>query len=266
MNLTIIKNEFFIRRTSIIWWSIGILILIVITLSFYSSFKDQSASLQKAFSDIPESAMAFLSDAGNFFTPVGYISSKLFYAVLPMTISILTISLGSSLIAKEEKDSTIELLLSRPISRTQLLFSKFITGATILAIVSVVTALSTLSVVILAKIDISYINIIMTTLACTLLAGVFGSIAFLISAIGRARVASVGIATLFALAGYIISSLSSVESWLKIPAKLFAFTYYKPAEILEGHYNLFNFAVFIGIIISCLTLSWLIFRRRDLVN
>lgn len=266
MKLSIIKQELRSRRLSIVWWSIGIAALIALTLSFYPSFKDQSAELQKAFTDIPDSAMALLSDTGDFFSPVGYLSSQLFYAVLPMTLGILGISLGSSLIAKEEKDSTIELLLSRPVSRSKLLFSKFFAGGLILLIVGIITALSALAIAVLVNIEVSYLNIFLASLVCLIMTAAFGSIAFLISVTGRARVASIGIATLYALGGYIIGSLSGVVDWLKWPAKIFAFTYYKPAEILEGTYAWENLAVFGGIIIVCLLLSWIIFRRRDLVN
>lgn len=266
MKLSIVLFELRVRRWSIFWWSFGILFLIALTLSFYPSFKDQSAELQKAFTDIPDSAMALLSDTGDFFSPVGYLSSQLFYAVLPVTVGILGISLGSSLIAKEEKDGTIELLLSRPVSRTRLLFSKFISGSLILGVVGATSALSSLIIATLVKIDVSRLNILLATFVCILMTAAFGSIAFLISVTGRARVASIGIATLYALGGYIIGSLSGVVEWLRWPAKVFAFTYYKPAEILKSTYDWTNISVFIGIILVCLLLSWVIFRRRDLIN
>lgn len=266
MKLSIVLFELRVRRWSIFWWSFGILFLIALTLSFYPSFKDQSAELQNAFTNIPDSALALISDTGDFFSPVGYLSSQLFYAVLPIILAILCIALGSSLIAKEEKDGTIELLLSRPISRSTLLLSKLISGGTIIAIVGTVTIITILGLAKIVDIEVSFLYLLQTTIVCLLMAVSFGAIAFLISVTGRTRVLSVSIATLYALCGYIIGSLSGVAEWLKWPSKIFAFTYYQPAEILRGNYNWANLLVIVGIILSCLILSWLVFNRRDLIN
>lgn len=266
MNLNIIKFELQYRRVSIFFWAIGITCLVALTLVFYPSFKNQSYQLQNAFSDIPDSAMTLISDSGDFFSPVGYLSSQLFYTVLSVVFGILSISLGSSLIAKEEKKLTIELLLSRPISRTKFLFSKLFSGGIILSIVGATVALSLILIATLVEINVSRLNILLASAICLLMSATFGAIAFMISVTGRARVASVGITTMYALGGYIIGSLSSVVTWLKLPAKIFAFTYYKPADILTGSYNWTNLSFFLLIILSCIFGSWLIFRRRDLTN
>lgn len=266
MNLNIVKFELKNRQLSILCWAIGIVFMIILTLGFYPSFKEQSVQLQKAFTNIPDSALSLLSDTHDFFSPVGYLSSQLFYAVLPMILGILGISLGSTLLAKEEKDSTIELILSRPISRTKLLFSKLMSGGLILSIIGSVLTLSLIIIVTVVDIEVSRRNIALTSAVCLLMTATFAMIAFLISVTGRTRVASIGIATMYALGGYIIGSLSGVVGWLKWPAKIFAFTYYKPAELLTSSYNWANTLFFIAIILFCGVISWIIFYRRDLTG
>ncbi len=259
----LIKWGLWQRRWFIMWWCIAVLAFIFINLIFYPSFKDQAAELEKSFSQIPDSAMALFSDTGDFFSPTGYLSSQVFYLMLPMLLGILSISLGSSLLAREEKEGTLELLLSRPISRSKLLASKAAVGTIIVGAVSLVALLTVVGMSKMVELPVDSGNIALATLASTALALSFGSIAFLLSATGKARGASIGIATLFALGGYIISSLVSAASWLKWPSKAFPFYYYHSAEILEGRYNWLNMLFIGGVVAVCGVLSWVAFRRRD---
>lgn len=260
----IVRTELWQRRFSIIWWSLGITAFIAINLAFYPSFKDQSQQLAESFNQIPESAMALFSDTGDFFSPVGYLSSQVFYLMLPLLLGILAISLGSSLLAKEEKEGTLELLLSRPISRSALMSGKLIAGLIIVLITNSVAAIITTGLAKIVDIEIGSLEIILASFASALLAISFGSIAFVFTAFGKARIASVAFATLFALGGYIISSLTDIASWLKWPAKIFPFTYYMPAEILQGTYNWANTLFIIGVIAACLFGSYLVFAKRDI--
>ncbi len=264
--LSIIKWELWQRRWSIMWWGFAVTAFISLNLAFYPSFRDQSQQLEQAFSEIPDSAMALFSDTNEFLSPIGYLSSQIFYLMLPMLLGILAISLGSSLLAREEKEKTIELLLSRPVSRSVLLTAKNISGVIIILITGSVSGIVTLTFAKLVKLDVNSINIALATLASILLAMSFGALAFLVTSFGKARFASIGLATVYALGGYIIASLVDIANWLKWPSKLFAFTYYKPAEILAGTYNWINLCVFVGIIACCLLFSWMVFIRRDLTN
>lgn len=262
--IAIIRSELWQRRFSIIWWSLGVTAFIAINLAFYPSFKDQSQQLSESLSQIPESAMALFSDTDDFFSPVGYLSSQVFYLMLPLLLGILAISLGSSLLAKEEKEGTLELLLSRPTSRSMLLSGKLTAGLIIILITSSIAAVVTASLAKIVDIEIGSIEIILASLASALLAISFGSIAFLLTAVGKARIASVALATLFALGGYIISSLTDIASWIKWPAKVFPFTYYMPAEILQGTYNWANILFIVAVIFVCLSASYLVFTKRDI--
>lgn len=265
-SLAILRWELWQRRWSIMWWSLGVTAFIAVNLAFYPSFKDQSEQLAEAMSQIPESAVSLFSDTGEFFSPVGYLSSQVFYIMLPLLLGILAISLGSSLIGKEEKEGTIELLLSRSISRKNLIVSKAGAGLVITLAIGLVATIVTVGLARIVELDVASMRIVAASLVCILLAISFGSIAFLISSFGRARIASVGIATLYALGGYIIASLIDVASWLKWPAKLFPFDYYQPAAIMNGTYNWLNLLFFVALIGISLTVSWIVFRKRDITN
>lgn len=253
-----------LRKNQIIWWSFGIIIFVGLNLAFYPSFKDQTAQLEQSMQQVPEAARAFISDTGEFMSPVGYLSSQVFYLMLPMLLSILGISLGSSLIGREEKEKTIELLLSRPISRSNLLFSKAFSGFTTLSIVWVIATLSILVICKLVDMPVPLDNIFFASAHALLFATSVSAIAFMLAATKWTKANSSVIASVIALAGFILTSLVATAAWLKWPAMLFPFYYYRPGEVLNGSMTWNGVLVPLSVTAIALLLSWLSFRKRDL--
>lgn len=262
--IPVIKWTIWQRRVSIMWWCIAIFALIFVTLIVYPPFRDQAEQLQKSFENLPPAAIQLFGGSADFFSPIGYLNSQIFFITLPLALGILAITLGHGLIGKEEQDLTIESLLARPISRTKLLLAKAVAGVIILTLVSTVGLVTILFTAHLVKLEVAGKLMLVTMAACYLLSLSFGVITFLFSAIGRARGAAIGITTFIALGGYIISSLAGTVDWLKNPAKVFPFHYYQSDAILKQAFNWNNIYFFVGIIIICGALSWIAFRRRDL--
>lgn len=260
----IIKWTLWQRRWSILGWSLGVTGLIFLNLIFYPTFKDQAAELQKSFENLPAAAVQLFGGSTDFFSPVGFLNSQIFFLLLPMLIGILAISIGSSLIAREEQEGTIESLLARPISRVRLLAAKAMTGTLILAGVSVWAFVTTASIGWLVDLGMPVKNIALASLNCFLLVLSFGAVAFLLTAFGKARIASVGVAAALALGGYLVSSLAGTVSWLNGPSKAFAFHYYQSEAILRGTYDWNHVWFFVALVAVCGLLSWLSFRRRDI--
>ncbi len=252
------------KRLSMIWWSVGLVAFISLEMSVYPTIKDQSNNLNNLIKNLP-STVKSLFGAQDLFSPVGYVNSHIFYLLIPLMLAILAIGLGGTLIAKEESDSTIELLLSRPVSRGRLLVAKALGGLMVLAIVSVV---ATAAIVVWGKaagLEIPIPRLAFASLEQAVLATLFGALAFAIAATGRwGRRASVGVASLIGLGSYIIASLESSVRWLSWPAKLLPYHYYNPPAALNGSYQWKVTGVFAAMSLALIVVSYFIFRDRDL--
>ncbi len=252
------------RKTSTIWWSFAMAAFIFINMIFYPSFKNDAAELQESFESLPDAAVQLFGGSTDFFSPIGFMNSQIFFIMLPMILGILAIALGAGLLAREEQDKTIEGLLARPVSRTKLLDAKATAGMIILTIVSLVGLITIIVTSKIVGLEVANSALIKTMFVCFLFALSLGSITYLLSATGRARSASIGIAAFIGIGGYLVSSLSATVSWLNGPSKLFPFEYYQSEAILRDTYNWNNLWYFILLIGLCKLLSWLAFRRRDL--
>lgn len=262
--IQVIKQTLVQRKWSILWWSIGVFGLIFVNMIFYPTFRDQAAQLQKSFENLPDTAVQLIGGSTDFFSPVGFLNSQVMFFMLPLLLGILAIGLGSSVLAREEQDMTIEMLLARPISRTKLLNAKAISSIIILSIVTFIGLLTTLITARVVNLNIPIINIILATFTCFILVLSFWAIAFLLTAIGKTRGISLGIASLIAIGGYLVSSLAGTVNWLKIPSKLFPFHYYQPESVLRGTYSWPNLLFFILVLVLCLAFSIAAFRHRDI--
>lgn len=262
--ISIIRWTLWQRRWSTFWWSFGMAFLIFISMITYPSFRDQAAELQKSFEGLSQTTVNFIGGSTDFFSPVGFLNSQVFFLTLPLLLGVLAISLGCGLLAREEQDHTIDLLLSKPVSRTQLLFGKAFSGAIILSFVALVGLVATLVTAQIVDLGISATDITLAMFACLMLCASFGAIAFMLTAVGRARVASMAVASFVAFGGYIISSLAGTVDWLQGVSKLFPFHYYRPQEVLSGTFDSANMLLFLAVIVVSAAISCAFFLRRDI--
>lgn len=240
-------------------------LLIAMIILVYPTFRNQAHQLDQSLSQIPQAARSLFTDTRDIFSPEGYLSSQLFYLLLPLILSTLTIGMGRSLINREEENGTIELLLSRPISRTRLLAGKAAVGVLVLAIVTAVSVATTIICSKVVNIGIPLERLAGACLLAALLSLLFGAIAFAFSSLGRAsRLMSVGIASLIAFASYLVSSLDGVVHWLQWPAKVLPFHYYQPAHVMSGVYDWWYAVAYAGVIIILFLTAIVGFRRRDI--
>jgi ABC-2 type transport system permease protein len=169
------------------------------------------------------------------------------------------------LINKEEGRHTLELLLARPVGRSQLLLAKATAGMAVIAILGAVTAAATILYGLAVHIDVSAGNIALTTLWMVLFSGAFGAVAFMLyTASLVTRHVAVVIAILLSMGGYILSSLGNMVHSLSWIAKLFPYHYYDPGNVLKGHVSASFFIYIVVMYAVSISVRLIGFRRRDI--
>lgn len=263
--MAVIKWTLRQRRWSIFWWSIGLIAFVSLELGVYPSIKDQAAQLNDVLARMPSSVRALLGGSSDLFSPVGYLNSRLFYLLLPLMLSILAIGLGSSLIAREETDGTLELILARPIARGKLLAAKALAGFLNVAIVLLLTTSAILIWIKAVGLSVPLPSVAFAVVQAGLLSLLFGSIAFCLCAVGKAgRGMSIGVTALIGLGSYVVASLESTVDWLSWPARFLPYHYYNPTNTMNGDYAWGVIAAYVILIMSLMLIAWATFRRRDL--
>lgn len=256
------------RKSSIIWWSLGSVILIATILFIYPSIRDQAAQFNKVINELPEGLRGLktggVSNTLDVADPISYLNSQLFYATLPILWIILTITRSGAVLGKEEQTHTIELLLARPISRSKLLASKALAVLLESAIVTIVSFVGVFVFAQAVDLQVASWPLLETTVLTMLFCLSFGAIAFALQAASTlTRRMAITTAVFVGFGGYILASLSGLTDWLKGPAKIAPYHYFAPDKILHGDISAGFTVYLVAVFVLAAFMSWFGFRKRD---
>ena len=137
MNMNIFRHEFRIRRGSVITWSFAVTALQIIYFSFFTMFADQAALLNQMMSSFPaELRAAFGLDRMDLATVLGFYS--LIFLFIQLCLAIQAANYGFGLVSIEESELTADFLLTKPVSRVEVMTSKLLAALTSLTITNLV--------------------------------------------------------------------------------------------------------------------------------
>lgn len=256
------------RRRALIWWSLGSALYALVIIAAYPAVKDQT-QLNDLMKDYPPELIAIFSggETSLDITAVAdYLNSQLLSFLLPILLSILAIGFGASTLAGEEEAGTLELLLSYPVRRRDVVVQK----AAVLEIQIVVVALATYAVTFglgrVFSIEVSAMNIAASFLTQLLLALVMGLLAMTIGAATGKRGMAIGVAAAVAAAGYLVNSLAPVVSWIKPFRLVSPFYYATGSNPLTNGFDVTDVVVLAAVAAVLLgAVAWA-FERHDLAT
>jgi ABC-2 type transport system permease protein len=256
------------RRAVILWWTLGSILLCIAIMALYPSIRDKANDLNQVINQLPQGLRGLKTGGAasvNVADPIQFLNSQLFYATLPIIWIILAITRGSAILGGDEQNHTLELWLSRPIGRGNLLVAK---GVSLILEFVIIGTATLLTIVLLApafQLHIGTSHLILAVIYTVLFSLSFGLIAFALTAFGRfTKRAATAIAVIVSFGGYLIASLSGLTDWLKIPAKLAPFHYFAPDKIMHGQIAVGLNIYLVGVFILGVLVSYLGFRRRDI--
>ncbi|GJM78594.1 hypothetical protein HMSSN139_10900 [Paenibacillus sp. HMSSN-139] len=96
-------------------WSVCLFLLVVSGMSKYSAYSAGGAS-SEVFDTMPRTIKALLGMGSFDVTQMAGFFAMLFLYI-ELTVAIHAVLLGSGIIAKEERDKTVEFLMAKPVSR-----------------------------------------------------------------------------------------------------------------------------------------------------
>lgn len=266
-------KEFFIlvwrtikdRKITIIVYCLATIGFLWMYVALFPAFRDQSAAFNEMIKNYPQDFMkAFGIETVDFNSLESYLAMEQFGIVWPLMAAFLVVSMGGIMLAGEIEKGTAEILLSRPISRQQLYWSRYFVGVVVLAIFVLCSTMLTIP---MAKIyDINYIlhNYWTLSVACFLFGWAIFSIAFMLSAVFSERSRVYMLCGGLLVGMYVIKIISALKESLE-NLKYFSFFYYYDANraLVENIVNGKSFVVFVSVAVVCTVIGMLVFRKRD---
>jgi ABC-2 type transport system permease protein len=254
------------RRRALMWWVIGSVLYALLIVGSYPSISGQD-ELNDLMDDYPPELIALFSGGETTFdltSAAGYLNSQLFALVLPLLVVILAVGFGSTAIAGEEEQGTLELVMSYPVGRSRVVLEKAMVLVVLVVVLVATTYLATFGVGRAVDIDLGVANITLSWVGQVLLGVGFGFLALAVGAYRGSRAFAIAVAAGVAGASYLVGSLGPVVSWLE-PAKWISPFYYATGDNpLANGVPAWHLLVLVGFCGAALAAAVVGFVRRDL--
>ncbi|WNS74903.1 ABC transporter permease subunit [Bacillus sp. DTU_2020_1000418_1_SI_GHA_SEK_038] len=262
----IFKREFRRGQKSLIIWSLVLAGLIIWLLSIFPQFAEGQKSMESLFDAYPESMkQMFRMDQLNLGTLIGFYGIEV-YMMTTLLGSIYAALLASNILAKEENEKTIEFLLSKPVSRSQVVAEKLMAVIVNLFILNIVSTLSSIIGFQFAKDEaIPWDTFTLLTIATLLLHVTFAAIAFMFSSIMRKTRNVLSVSLAVVIVSYFINIMSGLSEELDILKYFSPFKFVDAANIINDQMIEPIYLILIGaIILISVSVSFMIYKKKDI--
>lgn len=250
------------QQRAFVAWGVGVASVAAMYAAFYPSVRRSAADLQRYLEKLPDALKNLFG--GDFTTPAGYLRSETFSVLGPILFLVFAIGAGSRAIAGEEEGRTLDLLLSTPIRRRQVLFDKWLSMVTTTLGLAVILGITIVLIGPPFELHEGIADLAAACLMLFLLAVTFGSIALVVGCYAGRRALANGIAGALATVTYVLNVLASAVPGLASLRPLSPFRWYlEPDPLLHG-VGAVNVIVLVGTTAVAYALAWWSFEHRDL--
>ena len=253
-----------IQRKSFIFWTIGIVGLVILYMAIYPSIKESAEALNEYMQKLPEAFKQAFIGTEDYTSAIGYLSSEVYTQMLPILFLFYSIGTGSSAIAGEEDKGTLDIIISTPIRRSRVILEKFFSLVFGLLFLCVIVVVSLYIGTTVMDMNIALGNLIAITFSLFLLALNFGSLALLIGSLTGNKGVAIGLTTAVAILAFFVNALAPIADFLEGFQKFSPFYHYSANNPLRNGLDLGSVIFFICITVFLLILSIAVFEKRDL--
>lgn len=253
------------HRGDYLWWMIGLGSLTLITAGFWPSLAESAEDFQSLLDSLPQGVLSLFgsSDSAALLTPTGFLNSRLYASIGAIVICLFAVSMGTAAIAGEEKDGTLEMLLTQPVSRSRVVLDSF--AAMTLLTLGLAAAVGLILVILNPLIDtnLALSNIIGATIGVTLLGLVFGALALALGGLGLRRPTVIGVSSGLVLGTWFINGLAPLIDQLAWLQRLTPFFWFLETQPLDQGLGA-QLLVLVATVAGLIGIAVWGFERRDI--
>ncbi len=261
----IFTNALARSRGAILGWGVSLGLLAMYLMPFYDTLAEQKESLEKLLSSYPPEMLAFFGDMSNtaaLFTPEGYLGFE-FFALMPVVLGIFAVLAGSGLLASDEENGTLDLVLAHPVSRTGLFVGRLLA---FVATTTCLLAVAWLGLVIgrnWSTIELTAVELGRPFLSLGAELILFGALALALSMLLPSRRLAAAVAGIALVGSYFLTSLARINDDLKDLNKFSPLNYYQGGDAILGLKGEWLGGL-LAVALVYVLLAWWRFERRDI--
>jgi ABC-2 type transport system permease protein len=262
MTALVVRRTLRDQRAATLGWGGVIVLLLLIELAVYPSVSHQTARLQQLLDSYPTALRDIFGIGSDYTSGPGFLHAELFGFVVPVAMVGLAISLGSAATTREEDRHILDVLLSSPLRRQQIVIAKAMTLAVALLLVAASLALVILAVSPAVGLHVGTVPVLGACSEAWLVGNAFGALALAAgSATGRHGIAAGSVAAL-ALLSFLIEGLQGIAPSLH--AVRFVSLFHYGGDAIHQGLGAADAAALVAVTAAAWAVATVVFCRRDL--
>jgi ABC-2 type transport system permease protein len=256
--LNLLRYELRKRRNAIIGWSIGMALYVVYVMVLFPAIGDQYAAMMENL-NLNNPLFQMFGDFGAMASFSGFFNLYVLEYV-PLLLAIYAITNGTGALAGEEEEGTLELLLSLPLPRWQIVIAKALAMTIAVLIIVALTAGSAAATFVAMEEQIGPVDVTAAELFAVMVFMMLGL--FMGAFLPRRRLAAM-IVTIALVVSFFGNNLAVLSDTLEALQPLFPFYYFEGADVIENGMATGDVLALAGASVAFLLLAIVSFQRRN---
>lgn len=262
-----LKKELKINFKSLLIWTLIICIMLIVVFLIYPYMNENSGlnKIDEMMKMFPKEILeAFNMDSFSIATVFGWIKTE-GYVFIILIGSIYSAILGSNILSNEEKDKTIEFLISKPITRNKIITSKLTCAFIDIFIFNLLVFLVELVGLSLSN-ELDFALLLKMSVSPLLLYYIMFSVSILITTMINNPKKTIYIGLSVAFIPYILQLLGTISDKIEILKNISFYEFISLKYLVNnGHINYTYLIIGFSIIIVCITSTYIIYNKKELV-
>jgi ABC-2 type transport system permease protein len=263
--MNIFMREMKSHRKSLLFWSIGVILMVITGMSKYASMSSSGQSMNEMIAKMPTSIkVVFGFGSFDISKASGYYGILFLYLLLMATIH--ATMLGATIVAKEERDKTSEFLFVKPVSRNTIITAKLLAAFVNIVVLNLVTFISSL-VIVGNYSDGEAVSgdIALTMAGMFILQLLFMVLGSALAAVKRRPKTAASLAAGVLLLTYILSIAIDLNASMEALKYVTPFKYFEAKNIMFGG-GLEPLFIFLSVvvIVALTMVTYVFYQKRDL--
>jgi ABC-2 type transport system permease protein len=256
--LNVIEKTLRDQKWQIVGFGLAFFVMAALIVYIWPSYRTTVASIQ-----LPEAVQALLGSDLAYSTAPGFISAE-YFSWMPILLIVYTITQGTGAIAGEEGSGTIDLLMSQPLTRTNMVIQKTVAVCIGSALIAAFGFLGFLLSVPFVDIAVTLKGAALASANMLPMSLLYYAVSLWFGSVLPNRTYAAGGAIALATAGYFLNTIAAAVSslsWLKYASP---FYYYGAGLPLVKGLDWAHVSLLLGIAALFVALTVRSFARRDI--
>ena len=268
--LAVFRKAFRDSRKTTLWLCIGLGIYAFLIVSFYPAVLEQKDQITEMLDSYPEELMAMMYgetdiDRIDITDPAGFIQAE-YGTWIMLILGAIAIGQTFNALTNSERDGTLDVMLSFPVSRRDYLVARFLnTNLTVLIAQTAGLIGFLLASQIWTEFDITLGDLALIIYGAFFPILVFTSLTYLLAAAFPSSKRFAGAIAYLAMVGsYLIYGLSSAVDVLDGIQPFFVYHYYRVSELINDGIQLDDWGILVAVALLLFGAAWWQIDRKEL--